>query len=227
MQSFAGTVKIIRTGLVCAAFTILPCSVFGQTAPQPTPTPAPSTPSGQSADPRVDQQSRKGATEAGEGTQAMSDQHFIKEAADGGMAEVELGQLAQDKASSPEVKQFAERMVKDHSQANDQLKQIAMKKNVTLPSSPSKKMEAKKDKLSKLNGEAFDRAYMADMVKDHKKDIADFQKESNGGQDQDVKQFASQTLPTLQDHLKQAQSISPKMTSANKPESNSNSNSNR
>jgi len=157
----------------------------------------------------------------------MNDQHFIEEAADGGMAEVELGQLAAEKATSPDVKQFAERMVKDHSQANDQLKQIAMEKGVTLPSSPSKKTEATKDKLSKLNGAAFDRAYMAGMVKDHRTDIAQFKKESTAGQDPDVKQFASQTLPTLQDHLKQAQSINPKMTSANKPESNSNSNSHR
>ena len=223
MQSFARTAKTIRTGLVCAAFTILPCSVFGQTAPAPTPSPAASTPSGQSADPRYDQQSRKGATEGGEGTQAMSDKHFIQEAADGGLAEVELGQLAADKASSPEVKQFGERMVKDHSKANDELKEIAAKKGVTLPSSPSKKNEATKERLSKLSGDAFDRAYMSDMVKDHKKDIAEFQRESTSGHDPDVKQFASETLPTLKEHLKQAESVSPKLTSANKAESNSNS----
>jgi putative membrane protein len=224
MQSFARTAELLRTGLVCAAFTIFPCAVFAQTAPAPTPSPAASTPSGQSADPRYDQQSRKGATEGGEASQ-VDDKQFLKEAADGGMAEVELGQLAADKASSPEVKQFGERMVKDHSQANDQLKQLASQKGVTLPSSPSKKMQAKKDKLSKLSGDAFDRAYMADMVKDHKKDVAEFQRESTSGQDPDVKQFASQTLPTLKDHLKEAQSVTPKLTSSNKPDSNSNPNS--
>jgi putative membrane protein len=156
----------------------------------------------------VDEQARKGATEAGPGTSQVSDQHFIKEAADGGMAEVELGQLAADKASNPQVKEFAQRMVKDHSQANDQLKQIAMQKGVTLPSSPSAKYEMTKKKLSKMSGDAFDQAYMQDMLKDHKADIATFEKESTSGKDPDVKQFASQTLPTLKDHLKQAESVS-------------------
>ena len=151
MEKFVRSTKMIRTGLVCAAFMILPCSVFGQSAPAPTPSPAASTPSGQSADPRQDEQSRGGATQAGPGTSQTNDQHFIKEAADGGMAEVELGQLAADKASRPEVKEFAQRMVKDHSQANDQLKQIAMQKGVTLPSAPSKKNEATKDKIGRAH----------------------------------------------------------------------------
>jgi putative membrane protein len=208
--------RIARAGVICVAAILFPVSysAFGQTAPEPTPRPAASTPSGQSADPRVDDQSRKGATEAGPGTSQTSDQRFMKEAAAGGMAEVELGQLAADKASSPDVKEFAQRMVKDHSQANDQLKQIAMQKNVTLPTSPSAKDRMTKKKLSNMSGDAFDKAYMADMVKDHKKDIAAFQKESSSGQDPDVKQFASQTLPTLKDHLKQAESVSPKLTSS-------------
>jgi putative membrane protein len=214
--------RIVRAGLICAAATLFPISyaAFAQTAPDPTPRPAASTPSGESADPRYDQQSRKNATEAGPGTQ-MGDQHFMKEAAEGGMAEVELGQLAADKASSPDVKDFAQRMVKDHSQANDQLKQIATKKNVTLPTSPSAKDEMTKKKLSKMSGDGFDKAYMADMVKDHKKDIAAFEKESNSGQDPDVKQFATQTLPTLQDHLKQAQMATPKAGGSGKAMSSS------
>jgi putative membrane protein len=216
LVQYGGRGRVVRAGLICAAAILLPVSysTFGQTAPAPTPSPAASTPSGQSADPRVDEQSRKGATEAGPGSTQTSDQHFMKEAAAGGMAEVELGQLAVDKASSPDVKDFAQRMVKDHSQANDKLKQIAMQKNVTLPTSPSAKDEMTKKKLSNMSGEAFDKAYMADMVKDHKKDIAAFQKESTSGQDPDVKQFASQTLPTLQDHLKQAQTVSQKAGSS-------------
>jgi putative membrane protein len=210
------SMRLTRAGLICAAALLLPASyaAYGQTAPDPTPRPAASTPSGQSADPRYDQQSRNGATEAGPGTSQMSDQHFMKEAAQGGMAEVELGQLAADKASSSDVKEFAQRMVKDHSQANDQLKQIASQKGVTLPTSLNAKDQATKNKLSKLSGDAFDQAYMSDMRKDHKTDIAAFQKESASGKDPDVKQFASQTLPTLKDHLKQAESVSPKMTSS-------------
>jgi putative membrane protein len=210
------SIRSTRFFVTCSmcAFAILPSSMLGQTPPPPTPTPASSTPSGQSADPRVDEQSRKGASEAGPGTSQTNDQRFIKEAADGGLAEVELGQMAADKASSPEVKQFAQRMVKDHSEANNQLKQIAMQKGVTLPDSLSAKNEATKKKLSKLSGDAFDQAYMQDMLKDHKMDIAAFQKESTSGKDPDVKQFASQTLPTLKDHLKQAESVAPKLTSA-------------
>ena len=207
--------RVLRR-VICVAAILFPVSyaTFGQTAPAPTPSPAASTPSGQSADPRRDEQSRKGATEAGPGTSQTSDQHFMKEAAQGGMAEVELGQLAAERASSAEVKEFAQRMVKDHSQANDQLKQIASQKGVTLPNSLSAKDQATKNKLSKLSGDAFDQAYMSDMRKDHKADIAVFQKESASGKDPDVKQFASQTLPTLKDHLKQAESVSPKLTSS-------------
>lgn len=209
---FAGQTKVFRTVMICTTMVIFPCSyaASGQTAPSPTPTPAASTPSGQSADPRVDQRARNGATEAGPGTAQTSDQHFLKEAAAGGMAEVELGQMAAEKASSPEVKDFGQRMVKDHSQANDQLKQIATQKGVTLPSSPSAKDEATKKRLSKLSGSAFDQAYMQDMLKDHKADIAAFENESTSGRDPDVKQFASQTLPTLKDHLKQAEAVGPK-----------------
>jgi putative membrane protein len=139
---------------------------------------------------------------------ANLDQKFVTDAADGGMAEVELGRLAAEKASSSEVKQFGQRMVADHSKANDQLKQIAANKGLTLPTQPSPKNRAKQERLSKLSGDAFDKAYMADMLKDHKEDVADFEKESTAGKDPEIRQFAAEALPTLQDHLKQAQSIS-------------------
>jgi putative membrane protein len=141
---------------------------------------------------------------------AMSkDQLFVRDAAEGGMAEVELGKLAEQKASSEDVKKFGERMVNDHSKANDQLKQIADSQGITLPAKLDAKDRALKARLAKLSGESFDRVYMENMVRDHKKDIADFQKESAGGNDSAVKQFASETLPTLQQHLQQAESIAP------------------
>ena|SRR5947209_2532043 len=138
------------------------------------------------------------------------DKHFVRKAAQGGLAEVELGKLATQKASSDEVKKFGQRMVDDHSKANDQLKQLAQQKGVDLPTQPDAKDQATKKRLEKLSGEQFDKAYMQDMVKDHTKDVAEFQKESNSAKDPDVKNFASQTLPTLQDHLKEAKSIAPK-----------------
>lgn len=134
-----------------------------------------------------------------------ADKTFVTKAAQGGMAEVQLGQLAADKGQSDEVKKFGQRMVDDHGKANDQLKSIAQQKGVSVPSDLSAKDKALKDRLSKLSGAQFDRAYMQAMVKDHKEDIAEFQKESNSGKDSDVKNFASQTLPTLQEHLKMAQ----------------------
>jgi len=134
-----------------------------------------------------------------------SDRKFVEEAAKGGMAEVELGQLASQRAQSPDVKQFAQRMVTDHGKANDQLKQVASSKGVELPSGTDKSTQRKMDKLQKLQGAEFDKAYMNDMVKDHKKDVKDFQKQAKSAKDPDVKNFAAQTLPTLQEHLQMAE----------------------
>ena len=134
------------------------------------------------------------------------DNKFITEAAQGGMAEVQLGHLAVQHASNDKVKQFGQRMVDDHSKANEELKQVASKKGVTLPTSVDAKDQATIDRLSKLNGADFDRAYMNDMVKDHRKDVGEFKKEASSGSDPDVKAFASKTLPTLEEHLKMAQS---------------------
>ena len=128
---------------------------------------------------------------------APADAKFVKEAADGGMAEVELGQLALEKASSSDVKQFGQRMVEDHGKANDELKQLAAQKHVDLPAEPSAKHKATKARLEKLSGEQFDKAYMADMLKDHKQDVAAFEKESKSAKDPDVKSFAAKTLPNF------------------------------
>jgi len=130
------------------------------------------------------------------------------EAARGGMAEVELGQLASQKAQSDQVKQFAQRMVQDHGKANDELKSLAQQKNITLPTELDGKHKATHDRLSKLSGAQFDRAYMQDMLQDHRKDVNDFRKESQSGKDPDVKAWAAKTLPTLEEHLRLAQSTS-------------------
>jgi putative membrane protein len=138
---------------------------------------------------------------------AMGDAHFAKEAAQGGMAEVKLGQLAQEKGSNDSVKSFGKRMVDDHSKAGDKLKEVASRESMTLPTDISAKDQATYDRLSKLDGAAFDRAYARDMVKDHETDVAAFQKEANAGKDDSLKSFASETLLTLQDHLKQAKEM--------------------
>ena len=138
---------------------------------------------------------------------AMGDAHFAKEATQGGMAEVKLGQLAQEKGSNDTVKSFGKRMVDDHSKAGDKLKEVAARESITLPTDISAKDQVTYDRLAKLNGAVFDRAYARDMVKDHETDVAAFQKEANAGRDDSLKSFASETLPTLQDHLKQAKEM--------------------
>jgi putative membrane protein len=143
------------------------------------------------------------------GSMSSSDKKFVREAAQGGMAEVELGKLATEKASSPEVKKFGQRMVDDHSKANEQLKEVASSQGITLPSRLSAKDEMTKERLSKLSGEQFDKAYMSDMVKDHTQDVSDFQQEANSARDPAVKEFAEKTLPVLKSHLREARQIAP------------------
>ena len=136
------------------------------------------------------------------------DRKFVKDAAVGGMAEVELGKLAAQKASSEAVKQFGQKMVDDHSKANDELKQIAAKQKVNIPDSLDSKHQARVDKLSKLSGAEFDKAYIKDQLKDHQEDVKAFQHEAQNGSDPDIKGFASKTLPTLQEHLSMVKDLS-------------------
>ena len=146
------------------------------------------------------------AARAQNANRMTADSNFATKAAQGGMAEVQLGNLAKDHASSTEVKNFGQQMVSDHTKANDQLKSIAAQKNITLPTSIDAKDQAVYDRLSKLNGVEFDRAYMRQMVEDHRKDVSEFRKESTSGSDPELKSFASSTLPTLENHLKMAES---------------------
>lgn len=155
-----------------------------------------------------DAQSNSSTTTGGSSTTSQTmDTTFARKAARGGMAEVKLGQLAEQKGTSSAVKDFGQRMVQDHSKANDQLKDVAAKDSIKLPNGLTKKDQATYDRLSKLSGSAFDRAYARDMVKDHEADISDFKTEASNGQNPDMKDFASQTLPTLQSHLQMAQQM--------------------
>ena len=124
------------------------------------------------------------------------DNTFYKHAAEAGMAEVELGDLAQQKSSNPKVKDFGAMMVKDHTAANDKLKSIAAAKGISLPSSPSVGQMATKAKLEVLSGDTFDKSYIKGMIKDHKEAIQEFKKEAASGADADAKAFAAATLPT-------------------------------
>src|SRR5712664_4750574 len=134
-----------------------------------------------------------------------SDEVFLRNAAEGSMAEVKLGQLAEEKAQAPEVKNFAKRMIEDHSKAVGELKQIGSQEGINLPTDTSHKDAETYDRLAKLSGPEFDRAYAQDMVKDHKKDIAEFKKGETEVQKPALKQFTQRELPTLQSHLELAQ----------------------
>jgi len=137
---------------------------------------------------------------------SRTDRKFMEKAAAGGLAEVQLGQMAAQKATADDVRKFGQRMVDDHSKANDQLKQIATSKGVNLPTELDRSTQREMDKLSKLQGADFDREYMKHMVSDHKKDVSEFRSEARKAKDGDIKQFASSTLPTLEEHLTLAQS---------------------
>jgi putative membrane protein len=148
---------------------------------------------------------------------AAADAMFIRTAAMDGMAEVEHGRLAAQNATHDEVKQFGQRMVDDHGKAGDELKTLASQKNVTLPTELDAKHKAMQDKLAKMKGDAFDRAYMAHMVTAHQQAVALFTKESTSGKDADAKAWAGKTLPTLQEHLKMAKSANAKVAGGSKP----------
>jgi len=140
-----------------------------------------------------------------------ADKDFVMKAAQGGMAEVMLGQMASTKATSPDVKNFGNRMVSDHGKANDELKQLAQNKGMALPADTDQEHKDAADKLSKASGKDFDKAYISNMVEDHEKDVKEFEKASKDAKDPDLKAWASKTLPTLQDHLKMAKDTKAKL----------------
>ena len=134
-----------------------------------------------------------------------SDEVFLRNAAEGSMAEIKLGQLAEEKAAAPDVKNFAKRMVEDHTKASEELKQIAAQEGINLPTDISHKDAQTYERLAKLSGPEFDRAYAQEMVKDHQKDISEFKRGEIAAQKPTLKQFAQHELPTLQSHLELAQ----------------------
>jgi putative membrane protein len=148
------------------------------------------------------------ATGAAVGSQ---DEKFVKDAAVGGMMEVELGRLAVQKAANGDVKKFGQRMTDDHGKTNAQLKQLASQKSISLPTTLPADKRQEVQNLSKLSGAEFDKMYMSHMVKDHKKNVSEFEKQSSNGGDASLKSFAQQTLPTLREHLQLAQNLASKV----------------
>lgn len=140
-------------------------------------------------------------------TALEDDSEFAVAAADGGMMEVQLGELAQMNAASPEVKKYGKTLVTDHGKANDELKALSAEKNITLPMTLSDEKKKKYDDLAGKKGAEFDKAYISFMIDDHKKDISEFEEAANESKDPDLKSWAAAKVPALKHHLEMAENI--------------------
>ena len=159
-------------------------------------------------------QSHSGAPAANQPN--LADRNFARAAAAGGLAEVELGRLAAHNGQSQDTRQFGQRMVNDHSKANEQLKELAAAASIPLPNAPGPEDEAIRERLDKMQGDAFDRNYIRSQVTAHQETVQLFEYEIGTGQDSQLKTFASQTLPVLMEHLEMAQTINARLTGAAK-----------
>lgn len=199
------TRKSAITSLLAATFALtLGSGLASAQSPNDLPNGGPPSPA-QSTQPQPDPD--RGMRHNHGDMSAVTDTQFASAAAAGGMAEIKLGQLAQDKGTNDAVKAFGKRMFEDHTKAGDDLKAAAVKSNINLPSDISARDQATYDRLSKLSGAAFDQAYARNMVRDHVHDVAAFKHESANGTDPNIKSFATETLPTLQEHLKAARQM--------------------
>jgi putative membrane protein len=165
-------------------------------------------PSGANSPSAMDQQQQMATNGAsGMNTGPAVDKAFVKKALEGNIGEIEMGKLALQKSSDDQVKQFAQRMVDDHSKMQDQLKPAAEQMGVKVPDGPSKGQMKSMDKMKALLGDAFDQAYIKDMVKDHKSDDSDFKLEAQSTQNPQLKQMVMQSDQTIESHLQQIEQI--------------------
>jgi putative membrane protein len=138
---------------------------------------------------------------------AESDSKFAVDAANGGMAEVQLGEVAQNKGTNPQVKEFGKMMVADHTKANDELKAIAASKNIALPTEPSEDLQKAAADITSKSGREFDKAYLKQMVKDHEKTVKLFEDGQKNVVDTEIKAFIDKTLPVLKTHLEHVKNL--------------------
>ncbi len=144
------------------------------------------------------------ATAEDKGGKGGLDAKFVKGAASGGMFEVKSSELAGDRATSADVKKFAEHMVRDHGKANKELMDLCSKKGIEAPKEMQPQDKTAIEKLSSLQGAEFDRAFMKAQLAAHKEAVALFEEEAKNGKDQELRSWAEKTLPTLRDHLSMA-----------------------
>jgi putative membrane protein len=185
------------------AGTMLLCGSMGWAQMSQPSSPGAQSTSGQN--PSMDSQMNGMQQQAGQ--PSAMDRMFVKNAMQGGIAEVQLAQLTLQKSSNDQVKQFAQRMVTDHTKMNEQMKPVAQQLGVAVPNDVSKKDKKTMAELQGLSGPAYDQAYIKDMVKDHKKDLSDFQMEASSGQDPTVKDAANQGSQVIAQHLQMIQQL--------------------
>jgi putative membrane protein len=160
---------------------------------------------------RPNQPNMSQQTEPTQEQQLTGDQQFLTEAAQDGRAEVEVAQLAASKASNPGVKRFAQRLVADHTKANQQLESLPQASQIQSSSLPEEKRSAV-DQLSKASGKEFDRAFVDQAVQDHESAVARFQEAASTAKDPQIKQFAAQNVPVLQRHLEMAKQLQSRLS---------------
>lgn len=137
----------------------------------------------------------------------QNDQQFVVQAAWAGTAEIRLSQLAKDRAGTDEIRDFGQHMIHDHTEANQELRQLAMNKGTPVSEELDQEHQEAMDRLKGLRGAEFDRAYLDVMIRDHRKVIAEFERETQQGGDEALRQWAGKTLPKLQRHLEMAEDI--------------------
>lgn len=215
MKKSCNIISRAAFGLVAAGALSLSSSLFAQEDASPGKTPAPdasaapgASPPGSMAPvgqkPRVSKDKSKPAASPANGNApgGKTDQQFLMKAAKGGMMEVHMGQMAEKQGQSADVKKIGARMVADHTKVNNELMALAQTKGVKLDT---------RHKMDKMDSANFDQMYLDQMVKDHEKDIAEFETEAKSGMDPEVKRFASKNLPTLKKHLEMVKSAQGKM----------------
>lgn len=171
---------------------------------QQQPVPGSASPSGAAAS--MDQMANASANS----TMHSTDKMFVHKALQGGMAEVQLGQLALQKSSNDDVKQFAQKMIDDHTKLGDDMKPVAEQMGVKIPDSLSSKDKGTMTKLQALNGDAFDKAYIKDMVKDHETDQRAFKQEMTSTTDPQLKQVVTHGEEVITEHLQMIKQIAQK-----------------
>lgn len=151
--------------------------------------------------------SEKTDTRAGSLSLHHTDRRFLARAHADGLAEIEFGRLAQQKASSDAVRQFAQRMIDEHTKTNEQLRSLAQTKGAVLTNKMDPAHQARRAAMEKLSGDAFDRAYVQGQIRDHRGTVQRFEGQAGGGRDAELKKFAADALPALREHLQMARGL--------------------